>query len=66
MSTALTFKGIAIYPPDAVPPGPRLPLPGLPALLENDLDFWLDPETRHVTVQERSWRRPLIRRLCRL
>jgi hypothetical protein len=58
-------KGIAVYTQDAVPPGPRLPLLGLPALLENDLDFWLDPERRHVTVQRHSWRRPLIRLLCR-
>ena len=47
-------KGIAVYIADAVPPGPRLPLLGLPALLENDLDFWLDPERRHVTVQPRT------------
>jgi hypothetical protein len=59
-------KGIAVYPTDAVPPGPRLPLLGLPALLDNDLDFWLDPERRHVTVQTRSCRRRLIRLLCRL
>jgi hypothetical protein len=59
-------QGIAVYTPEAVPPGPRLPLLGLPALLENDLDFWLDPERRHVTVQPRTWRRPLIRLLCRL
>jgi hypothetical protein len=59
-------KGIAVYPPDAVPPGPRLPLLGLPALLENDLDCWLDPERRHVTLQPRTWRRLLIRLLCRL
>ncbi len=59
-------KGIAVYTQDAVPPGPRLPLLGLPALLENDLDFWLDPERRHVTVQPRTWRRRLIRLLCRL
>jgi len=30
-------KGIAVYAHDAVPAGPRLPLLGLPALLENDL-----------------------------
>ena len=58
-------KGIAVYTQDAVPTGPRLPLLGLPALLENDLDFWLDPERRHVTVQSRTWRRSLIRLLCR-
>ncbi len=58
-------QGIAVYSPDAVSPGPRLPLLGLPAFLENDLDFWLDPERRHVTVQPRTWRRPLIRLLCR-
>jgi hypothetical protein len=44
-------KGIAVYTEDAVPPGPRLPLLGLPAFLDNDLDFWLDPEGRNVTVQ---------------
>jgi hypothetical protein len=59
-------KGIAVYTQDAVPPGPRLPLLGLPALLENDLDFWLDPERRHVTVQPRTCHRPLIRLLCRV
>jgi hypothetical protein len=59
-------KGIGVYPPDAVPPGPRLPLLGLPALLENDLDFWLDPERLHVTVQPRNWRRSLIRLLNRV
>ena len=58
-------KGIAVYAQDAVPPGPRLPLLGLPAFLENDLDLWLDPERRHVTVTPRTWRRPLIRLLCR-
>ena len=36
-------RGIAVYTQDAVPPGPRLPLLGLPAFLENDLDVWLDP-----------------------
>ena len=41
----------AVYTQDAVPPGPRLPLLGLPAFLENDLEFWLDPERRNVTVQ---------------
>ncbi len=58
-------KGIAVYAKDADSPGPRLPLLGLPALLGNDLDFWLDPERRHVTVQSRTWHRPLIRLLCR-
>ncbi len=37
-------RGIAVYTQDMVPPGPRLPLLGLPALLENDLDLWLDPD----------------------
>ena len=37
-------RGIAVYPPDAVPPGPRLPLLGLPAILNNDLDWWTDPD----------------------
>ena len=59
-------KGIAVYPTDADPPGPRLPLLGLPALLDNDLDWWLDPERRSITVQSRTWRRHLIRLLCRL
>jgi len=58
--------GIAVYTQDAVPPGPRLPLLGLPAFLENDLELWLDPERRYVTVRPRTWRRPLIRLLCRL
>ncbi len=57
-------KGVAIYPSDSVTPGPRLPLLGLPSLLNNDLDWWLDPERRHITVQTRNWRRPLIRLLC--
>jgi hypothetical protein len=59
-------KGIAVYTQKTVPPGPRLPLLGLPAFLDNDLDWWLDPERRHITVQSRTWRRPLIRLLCRL
>jgi hypothetical protein len=59
-------KGIAVYTPDAVPPGPRLPLLGLPALLDNVLDLWLEPEGRHLTVRSRTRRRPLIRLLCRL
>jgi hypothetical protein len=59
-------KGIAVHSPDADPPGPRLPLMGLPALLDNDFDFWLDPDRRYVTVQPRSWRRSLMRLLCRL
>jgi hypothetical protein len=58
--------GIAVYPRDADPVGPRLPLLGLPALLHNDLDFFLDPEPRQVTVQTRTWRRHLMRLLCRL
>ncbi|HZW33497.1 MAG TPA: hypothetical protein VFF52_22450 [Isosphaeraceae bacterium] len=59
-------KGIVVHTRDAVPPGPRLPLLGLPALLDYDLDWWLDPERRHITVQTRTWRRPLIRLLCRV
>ncbi len=59
-------KGIAVHPPDAVPAGPRLPLLGLPAILGNDLDWWIDPERREVTVQTRGWRRRLIRLVCRL
>jgi hypothetical protein len=38
---------------------------GLPALLNNDLDWWLDPDRRHITVPSPNWRRPLIRLLCR-
>jgi hypothetical protein len=59
-------RGIAVHAQDAIDPGPRLPLLGLPALLNNDLDWWLDPERRHITIQTRNWRRPLIRLLCRL
>jgi hypothetical protein len=59
-------KGIAVYPEDADPPGPRLPLLGLPFLLNNDLDGWIDPEWRHVTVQTRTWRRRIMRLLCRI
>ena len=59
-------RGIAVHTQGAFPPGPRLPLLGLPAFLENDLDFWLDPEGRHITLRPRTWRRPLIRLLCRL
>ena len=47
----------------------RLPIPANRESLrfaENDLDLWLDPERRYVTVQPRTWRRPLIRLLCRL
>jgi hypothetical protein len=61
----LVSKGIAVHAQDADSPGPRLPLLGLPAFRGNGLDFWLDPERRHVTVQSRTWRRPLIRLLCR-
>jgi len=57
-------KGIAVYPPEAVSLGPRLPLLGVAALLNNDLDFWLDPELRHVSLQTRTWRRHLMRLLC--
>jgi hypothetical protein len=59
-------NGIAVYAPDVVPPAPRLPLLGLPALLDNDLDWWLDPDQRNITVQSRTWRRHLMRLLCRL
>jgi hypothetical protein len=59
-------RGIAVYPPDADPPGPRLPLLGLPALLDSGLDCWIDPDRLHVTVQSPTWRRPLIRLLGRL
>lgn len=59
-------RGIAIYPTDTDPPGPRLPLLGLPALLDSSLDCWIDPERRHVNVRTRTWRRPLIRLLNNL
>ncbi|HYW82945.1 MAG TPA: hypothetical protein VFB30_06810 [Spirochaetia bacterium] len=59
-------RGIAVYARDAEPPGPRLPLLGLPSLTNNDLDWWLDPERRNITVQTRTWRRRLMRLLCRL
>jgi hypothetical protein len=59
-------KGIAVHAPGALPPSPRLPLLGLPAFLSNDLDWWLDPDRRHITVQTRTWRRSLIRLLCRV
>jgi hypothetical protein len=36
-------KGIAVHNRDAVPPGPRLPLLGIPALLNNDLDLLARP-----------------------
>jgi hypothetical protein len=58
--------GIAVYAPDADPPGPRLPLLGLPALLDSGLDCWIDPDRRDVTVQPPNWRRSLIRLLGRL
>ena len=47
-------KGIAVYSQDASPSGPRLPLLGLPAFLDNDLDLWLDPERRQITAQVRA------------
>jgi hypothetical protein len=59
-------KGIAVYARGAEPPGPRLPLLGLPAFLNYDLDLWIDPERRNVTAQQRRWRRTLMRVLCRL
>jgi hypothetical protein len=59
-------RGIAVFGREAEPPGPRLPLLGLPALTNNDLDGWLDPERRTVTVQTRTWRRRLMRLLCRI
>ncbi len=59
-------RGIAVYARDDDPPGPRLPLLGVPSLLNNDLDWWLDPERRDITVQTRTWRRRLMRLLCRI
>jgi hypothetical protein len=59
-------EGIAVYGGDALPIAPRLPLLGLPALLHNDLELWLDPELAEVTVQTRTWRRRIIRLLYRL
>src|SRR5262249_4519019 len=57
-------RGIAVYPPQL--PGSLFPLLGLPALFHNDLDFFLDPDLRQVTLQTRSWRRRLMRLLSRL
>ena len=59
-------RWIAVYTQDDLLPGPRLPLLGLPAFLDNDLDWWLDPQRRQLTVQSRTWRRLLIRVLCGL
>jgi len=59
-------KGIAVYPREAMPAGPRLPLLGVAALLNNGLDFWLDPELRAVSVQTRTWRRLMMRLLRKL
>jgi hypothetical protein len=59
-------NGIAVYPPNTTPPAPRLPLLGLPAFLDNGLDWWLDPDRRCITVHSRTWRRHLMRLLCRL
>jgi hypothetical protein len=59
-------RGIAVYAQNDVSAGPRLPLLGLPALLNNDLDLWLDPEQRQISVQQRGWSRGLIRLLRRL
>jgi hypothetical protein len=59
-------SGIAVYPDNAIPPGPRLPLLGMPAFINNDLDLWLDPEMRHISVQTRTWRRRIMRLLCRI
>ena len=58
-------KGIAVYAPDAFS-RPAIAAAGASRFSRNDLDLWLDPERRHVTVQTRTWRRPLIRLLCRL
>lgn len=54
-------RGIAVYPRSDVPAGPRLPLLGLPGLLKNKLDFWIDADRRHVYLQTASWRTKLIR-----
>jgi len=59
-------RGIAISPPEADTSTFRLPLLGLPSILENDLDWWLDPQRRDITVQTRTWRRWLMRLLCRI
>jgi hypothetical protein len=58
-------RGIAVYPHHDTSPGPRLPLVGLPALFQNDLDFFLDPDLRQVTVQTRTWRRWFMRLLTK-
>jgi hypothetical protein len=59
-------RGIAVYGQNDIPAGPRLPLLGLPALLNNDLDLWLDPQQRQISVQQHGWSRGLIRLLRRL
>lgn len=59
-------RGIAVYPRDADASAPRVPLVGLAAFLNNDVDFWLDPELRHVSAQTRTWRRRLLRLLTQL
>ena len=59
-------KGIAVYPRDSLPQGPRLPLLGVAALVNNNLDFWLDTELRSISVQTRTWRRRVMRLLSRL
>ncbi len=56
-------RGIAIYPADAAPLGPRLPLLGLSAVLRNRLDFWIDPVKRRVFLHTADWRTRLFRLL---
>jgi len=59
-------RGIAVSLPDDDASNFRFPLLGLPSILKNDLDWWLDPQRRHITVQTRTWRRWFMRLLCRV
>ena len=55
-------KGIAIYP-DTVSPAPHLPLLGLQALTENDLQLTIDGQQQHVWLGTPDWRTKLLRLL---
>jgi hypothetical protein len=48
-------RGLAIYPDDAPPPGPRLPLLGLRALDDNGLDLRIKTRKRSVALERSSW-----------
>jgi hypothetical protein len=55
-------KGIAIYP-DEGPSPPHLPLLGLGALTENQLQTLIDGQRREVSVHTPNWITRLLRRL---